>query len=404
MDFFIKDNLKLRLYLFWLLIIVLLEEAIRYSFGNGDFVGYVIAGNLALDHANIYSNWLNTWPPVFSVFSIILAKIDQISPIFNRILWQFLSFLALYRSIDLVGKSLNLPKFNLPFNIKSQALNPAYFIPILLIFKYILDNFVNIQINVIMLWLLLESIFNFTKKNYFLASLLIAITLSFKVYSIFFFAWFIFKREWKMVFYTLLFTALINSIAFIYFGFEQASNYYIYWWKNIAQAFPMLMHKNQSFFALVWRLTVPEDNGLGFNYALTNLSMDQGKKIAYLLILGASVYPMIKLFPRNENNSEWTIQELFLFIGLIPILSPLAWKAYFIFLLPIIFSNYFYLFVMNKNAVNLKIVFWTSIIMLIFSSEIFVGRTVSKYLEAFSFICLGAILQIITGFYLRVKN
>ncbi len=399
-----NNKIKLRLIFFWLLFLALLEEAIRYSFGNGDFVGYVIAGNLALNHSDIYSNWLNTWPPVFSIFSIILAKIDNLSPLFNRVLWQLISFYALFRIIFLMGKFLHLPKFEMPLNIKSPALNLAYFIPILLIYKYILDNFVNIQINVIMLYLLMESISNFSKKNFLLASFLIAITISFKVYTVFFFAWFIFKREWKMVSYTLIFTLLINSITFLYFGIETALGYYAYWWTNIAQGFPMLMHKNQSFFALIWRLTVPEDNGLGFNYSILNLSMDQGKKLAYLIIFGASIYPMVKLFPKRGNNSETILQELFLFIGLIPLLSPLAWKAYFIFLLPLIFNNYYYLFIVKNQNKSIQYLFWAGMIMLIFSSEIFVGRGFSKYLEAFSIISIGAIIQVITGFIIRIKD
>jgi len=65
----------------------LVFELIRDSMRDGDFVGYVNAGILAMEGKNLYSDVLNTWPPFFSVFSIFLAVGDALSSVMIRFLW-----------------------------------------------------------------------------------------------------------------------------------------------------------------------------------------------------------------------------------------------------------------------------------------------------------------------------
>ena len=79
-----------------------------------------------------------------------------------------------------------------------------------------------------------------------------------------------------------------------------------------------------------------------------------------------------------------------LFIALIPLLSPLAWKAYFIFLLPalIVLSSD-----LLKGKLNgwKKVLFWLSMVLWIGSAELFIGRTLAEWAQVFSFITLGTI-------------
>ncbi len=49
------------------LLILIIEIAIDVQ-TDGDFQGYVNAGALVMASEDIYSDYLNTWPPLFSIF------------------------------------------------------------------------------------------------------------------------------------------------------------------------------------------------------------------------------------------------------------------------------------------------------------------------------------------------
>lgn len=387
--------------LFWIPAILLLEEALRYAGKPGDFIGYVAAGEFTLQGRDIYIHWLNTWPPLFSVFCIPIYWIDSFSPYLARALWQLGTLWAFY----LTAKRVLFLLFskNLIFSpaTKEDDINPwhpVFLLPFLLSFKFLLDNLSNIQINVMMLYLCVEAVYQWNSKNRtVLAAFLIALTLSLKVYTLFFFVWFLLIRQWKLVLYSLGFCALLTVPCFFVYGWEQSLFYYSHWWTKVAQGFPMIHHKNQSFFAAIWRLTVPIDAGLNIPTHLFHLSMDEAKKIVYLIVLLAGAWPAWRIWkkPEGEKNMLFAMP---LFLALTPLLSPLAWKAYFIFLSPAIFQlAFFYLNgVLSKWE---KVLFWVSCALHILSSEIFIGFPFSEMAELFSLITLGGIGIVLLSIY-----
>lgn len=379
--------------LFWIAALLLLEEALRYAARPGDFIGYVAAGEYALHGKNLYSHWLNTWPPLFSIFCIPIYWVDSLSPFLARALWQLATLWAFYHTAKrvlflLFGKNLIVSPATKEEDINPW--NPLFLLPFLLSYKYLLDNLANIQINVLMLVLCVEAVYQWHKKGRpVLAALFLALTLSLKIYTLFFFVWFILVRQWKLVLYTLGFCLLFTLPCFLVYGWEQSILYYKHWWTAIAQGFPMILHKNQSFFAAIWRLTVPIDAGLEIPTHLFHLSMDEAKKVVYLIVLLAGAWPawLIWKNPKGEKNLLFAMP---LFLALIPLLSPLAWKAYFIFLSPAIFqlSSFSLNGLMSEWEKGL---FWASCALLILSSEIFIGNRLSDLAELYSLITLGAI-------------
>lgn len=387
--------------LFWIPALLLLEEALRYAGREGDFIGYVAAGEYALHGKDLYSHWLNTWPPLFSVFCIPIYFIDSLSPLLARVIWQLATLWAFYHTAKRVLLLLFAKKLTFSPSTKEHEINPwepLFLLPFLLSFKYLLDNLANIQINVIMLLLCVEAVYQWhTKKRTVLAALLLALTLSLKVYTLFFFVWFILIRQWKLLAYTLGFCVLLTIPCFFVYGMDQTLLYFSHWWKEIAQAFPMILHKNQSFFAAIWRLTVPIDAGLGIPTHLFYLSMDEAKKAVYLIVFLAGAYPAWLIWRKAEGEKN-LLFAMSLFLALIPLLSPLAWKAYFIFLSPALFQlSYFYLKgILSKGE---KVIFWASCALLILSSEIFIGPYLSDLAELFSLITLGGIGIVLLSIY-----
>ncbi|NTW31566.1 MAG: DUF2029 domain-containing protein [Bacteroidetes bacterium] len=382
--------------------LIFLFELIRDSMRNGDFLGYVNAGNLVLTGKNIYSDILNTWPPFFTVFSVILAFGDEVSSILIRLLWLTGSIISMYFIIKLTIK-ISLNK-TLCFRKKNRNIifqDPIIIIPLLIILRFILENLANVQINIYILLLACLSIFYFIKNKNVLVGLFLALSISLKVYTIFIMLYFLYKRESKPVIWTFIFLFLINSISIFVFGFDKAITYYIYWYSEIASQLPIIHHKNQSIFGFMLRLLTGENSGQDFYINIFALKSESVKYITYGFIFIIFLFPAF-LFRKKlieKNNSKAILEYSFVF-SVIPLLSPLAWKAYFIFLWFPYLLTYIFLFRVQNNLnktyiLLLKSLFLLSILFNVFSTDAVVGAYFSDILESVSCITIGTILLII---------
>lgn len=385
-----------------LLLIYLLFELIHSPFGEGDLVGYVISGNLVLRGENIYNHYLNTWPPVFSVVSVPLSFLDSISPYGLRFIWLSLSIAAFWHSMKItvgliLDKTLLLPFRNTRSENEIALTDPVVFLPFTVMFKYLIDNITNIQINLIMLWLMLLGARALVQGKGAKAALFFAITLSLKVYTVFFLAWLLYKRHFRVAGLSLLFVVLINSLSFLVFGFETALAYYAHWGEAIAGNFPDLQHKNQSVQAALWRLMVGEDPAIDFRINLLDIEFKTAKKIAYLLIFFAALYPLWLIRKRTSKGSRAFYMEVALALALTPLLSPLSWKAYYIFLWPMVLINSVQLFgrYRLRDSPVLKWTYFISVVLFVFTSDVFVGPWLSDVFEVFSGIAVAGILQVV---------
>ena len=134
--------------------IILMFELVRDSMRNGDFIGYLNAGNAVLDGKNIYLDQYNTWPPFFSIFSVILAFFDNLSCVFIKFIWLLGSVLSMF---FIINESIKLI-FNKSISFKKNygtilIQNPIILIPLLIVLRFVIDNLANLQINIYMLFI-----------------------------------------------------------------------------------------------------------------------------------------------------------------------------------------------------------------------------------------------------------
>jgi hypothetical protein len=379
--------------------LILSFELIRDSLRNGDFAGYVAAGNLALENKNIYSTVLNTWPPLFSVFSIILAAGDKLSSVFIRLLWLAGSILSMYFVIKLttkmiLGKTTGWGKKNSDIIFQDNIV----LIPILIMLRFLLENLANVQINIYMLLLACLTVFYFVNSKYVLLGLVLALSISLKMYTVFVLLYFIYKRESKPVLWTVVFLLLFNSIAFFVFGFETTIAYYRHWYVEIASIPPTAHHKNQSIFGFMLRLLTSEDTGEGLFVNALSLTPATVKYITYGFIALAASFPAY-LFRSKlaEKSSPKAVLEYSFVFSAIPLLSPLAWKAYFIFLWFPYLLTYVYLYradnqLRKTQKTFLRLLFLCSVVLTIFSAQGIVGWHLSRALETVSCITIGTVV------------
>ncbi|MDF1695485.1 MAG: glycosyltransferase family 87 protein [Saprospiraceae bacterium] len=423
-----KKNSTFKLILLVLLFIALAFEVIRDALAkNGDFAGYVLTGNLVLDGENIYSDALiNTWPPFFALVSVPIAIFDNFNLYICRFTWLSLTVLAMFFVVQFVvrmalNKNLH---FSLPRISKKNLENeiPIHswlvLVPFLISFRYLLDNLANIQINVFILFFTVLSIYYFSKGKKWIAALFLAFGISLKVYPVFLLLYFIVKREWTMVGKTLFFCVGFASLPFMVFGYEQTVDYYSFWYNQNVVPFASVAHKNQSYFSMMRSLLTHESPGLNqplneeIYVNVFNLSIEQVKLVSYalLILLGSSVVYLFREKLSKQHKLKAFLEYTFI-LTIIPILSPLAWKAYFIFLFPAYFINFLFLFEM-KNMIGkalrrfLLVNYYLSILLVVFSSELFLGKYYSDVMEAYSCITIGTIVLAgnILCFYINIDK
>lgn len=391
--------------------IILSFELIRDSMRNGDFIGYLNAGNAVIDGENIYLDQYNTWPPFFSVFSVILAFFDNLSSVFIKFIWLLGSVLSMFFIINESTKLI----FNKPINFKKNygtilIQNPIILIPLLIVLRFVIDNLANLQINIYMLLCSLLSIVFFIKKKYMWVGFLLGLTISLKVYTIFFLFYFLFKREFKPVLWTFVFLIGFNSISFMVFGYEQTIIYYQQWVTEIAPKSYIANHNNQSIFGSFLRFFTSENSNIDLQVNVLDLKPYAAKKLTYLNIILFAIFPAILLRKKIKDRSSFnSILEYSLLFIIIPLLSPIAWKAYFIFL----WIPYFVLFISLFKAQNelrtlttkvLKFLFYLSIVFTVFSTEAVIGHYYSDILEAYSVITIGTIILLFITLFLITKS
>lgn len=381
---------------FAIVAVLFIEETLRNAGRYGDYIGYTIAGNYVLNGENLYSHWLNTWPPVFSIFTVPIAIFDSIAPLLTRIVWQSLMLLACYGLWQEMARFFLAKRIGWSEKAEEDGCisiwTPWLMVSFLLSFKFLLDNSANLQVNVLMLFLALKSA-RLNQENKLLgASFLLGLSIALKVYTIFFLIWLLFQRQWRMSALTLVWIALISALCLPVFGLHQTLDYYKEWWTTIANAYPMLMHKNQSLLGAFWRFTVNEDPGIGFTLNVIDLSIDQSKKLFYLVV------SLIALIPawhwrtkiRDQHSSLWK-NATAVILTLTPLLSPLSWKAYYVFLIPLIFWQLANWPTLEKGR---RILFVVGTVLIWIGADAFVGPRISDISEAISIIPIGAILMV----------
>ena len=135
--------------------------------------------------------------------------------------------------------------------------------------------------------------------------------------------------------------------------------------------------------------------GHNFYINVANFNAEKVKLVTYLLIFLGALYPAY-LFRKLSSRSA-TFLEIAFILTAIPLLTPLAWKAYFIFLWPVYFILYYFFWEKNvakdrgKSTIY-KGLYWLSVILTVGSTEGIISDHYSDIWESYSVITLGSLI------------
>lgn len=211
-----------------------------------DFGVYYYSAQSILAHTNPYLNpqlfTQASYPPVTFLFITPLAilPIDVASKI-----WIALSVGSFLASLLFLYKTVSVPVIKIA----------CIFLAVVLSFPFKFTMGMG-QINLMVLLVLSASIF-FLKKRMQLSAFLLSIAIILKLFPAFLLIWFLFKRQFRYIVFTILFTFIFFLISLIYSG----SDIYMYYLREIVASSLLepagSVYYNQSITGFFARLELP---------------------------------------------------------------------------------------------------------------------------------------------------
>lgn len=394
-----KQQNILRYFLASLVGLALIFELVRDSQRAGDFVGYINAGNAVIDGTPIYADYLNTWPPFFAIFAVPLALLDALSPFFVRLMWLLgiiVSWFYIARYVVQLSdnKKIVLYKSTEPHEV--WFLDWRVFLPLLFILRFIIDDLSNIQINSFLLLSCLFVIHCHFRKQFVAGGIVLGLIIALKVYPIFLLFFLFYKRSWKLVAVTSMVVGASVVVSILVFGWEMGLANYTDWITNKVMASTIITHKNQSLFPWFEGFLTDQSRGLDIFYNVSNVSSAFAKKVTYALI--GIIALIVGWRFRKTNGHEQIIGQFFFVLAAIPLLSPLAWKYYFVFLFPLIYLQFNKLFTgVVKNTVA-KWLFIAAMVLSIASTDGLLGARISDVLEVYGCVTWATVCLLFSYF------
>ena len=371
-------------------------EILRDIQREGDLGGYIEAGKLAWHGDYIYSAHRNTWPPFMSIASIPLHWLNEVSFVGLRLVW-LLSMLTTYWLIFKWTISFFTSK-ELVFKLSSKnkneisLTNPLFLLPFLLTLRIFIEEISNLQVNVSILAICILSLILTLKQKHFWAGILLALVISTKVYPIILIPFLLFRREFRTTLWTIMGLGLTHILVLFYFGDGSIALYTQWYTKQVANGLQCI-HYNQSLWSFFCGLFSETSRFDGWYFNIVGLTVSQ-TKILTISVIGSIGLWVSYMFYKNRNQEHALAIQWLIVLSFIPVFSPLAWKCYFVFIAPIVISLYLKL----KNTPN-KWLLYIPLFIITFTSEIFLGNTLSDITESLGFITLSSLFIALLATY-----
>lgn len=358
-----------------------------------DFHAYYYTGQKMLKGENIYDDNAYRkdgmanfkYPPIFAAITALFALAPERAA---ATIWFIFNFLLIILFIYYSGRLI------FGRDLTGRQKNWVYFWSLLMTARFYMQNFDEGQVNFLMMTTLLLGIYSMSKKKEFLAGVLIGFSSLVKYMSAIFIPYFLFKKRFKIVFYTLLSLVIFSLLPALFLGWGRnlslQKDFFPYLCKTSLDMHSLSDYANQSIMATVVRF-FSDHGSYGINllclndYALVFIS---GVICIFMFIL--SVYPVKtdKLFGLNGNLSKIDIALIFICIALF---NPNAWMHAFIFLTFGYMVVFFYLYKVKFNDKPVTGLVVLSFVLHSLTASLLTRFWAGNSFEVYSFVTFGAI-------------
>jgi len=311
-----------------------------------DFHAYYYTGQKMLKGENIYDDNAYRkdgmanfkYPPIFATITALFALVPERAA---ASIWFIFNFLLIILFIYYSGRLI------FGQDLTNRQKNRVYFWSLFMTARFYMQNFDEGQVNFLMMSTLLLGIYFMTKKKDFLAGLFIGFSSLVKYMSAIFIPYFLFKKRFKIVFYTLLSLVIFSLLPALFLGWGRnlslQKDFLPYLCKTSLDMHSLSDYANQSIMAMLVRFLSTSGS-----YGINLLRLDYSALVLiagaiYILLFALSIYPVKKdsIFSLGSNFNKIDIALIFICIALF---NPNAWMHAFIFLTFGYMTAFFYLY------------------------------------------------------------
>jgi alpha-1,2-mannosyltransferase len=298
--------------------------------GN-DFMVYVGSGEAILQGQDIYEVPLpspNTCPPFFSVFCVVPALLERVSPGFARGAWGLLNTASLLLTLGMASRLIH--------GRRQPILSSPLLVPLILTLPYILYHLLYHQVNLIVLVLTLGGMKMQEERKEWQGGLLVGLASALKVMPVLFVPYLFYRRRWVAAFAALAATLVFTLSPGLVMGWDRFGADFRHWYTMLPQN-PCwgAGQRNQSVLAM-W------DRILGHGLipfaspGVTYLPMSGAPivRLAWLSTILVTGFLMLFSFRgKPQRGGLAAIAEWSAIFVVSAIFGPVGWKHYLVVLL-----------------------------------------------------------------------
>ncbi len=333
----------INVFLFLLFVPNIFVSASTHRSRGGDFRGFLVAGERFLDGTFLYhgsSVATNvTWPPFFSLFIVPFTLLARISLPMTQVLWYITNAALLIVTIDIWCRiSYRKPLGWFDETRRLSFYSMSVFIPLVLITQPIFKVFVQLQLNVLILFLLSLTFFYLQDDRECLSGLYLGFATALKAFPILVIPYLAYRRKSRTIVVMALSTIVLTMLPALRYGAQDHIQNLAAWFRiSLSGGYP-LGGLNQSAYAMIARW-IASDPFILMKVKLPPPPVDGVASMVSMWVFRGMYVSFVALFLLVIHRCGQRIfaAEAAFMVTLCMVFSPIAWQHYWILTLPAYF-------------------------------------------------------------------
>lgn len=375
------------------------------ALNGGDFNTYLAAAQKLREGANCYNIWLQYgnskvplqygYSPLFAAFLIPFTYLPVWLP---QLLFLIADIFWITRVLKLLMELLD---------IREPRLQQWWLVLVLLFsLRFILHNLEMVQLNIFLLWLSVEGLYQiFYRERKLAGALLLALGINFKLLPLVFVPYLIYRGQWKAFGVVSVLAVFFLFLPALFFGVEMNAQLHRDWWSIInplndrynagQNADSYRIHGLAALFASYFsknheghfQILIAEVSNTALQWLINGMRM----------IVVIFTFFFLRTLPfREANNRKHFVAEVAYLLLVTPLIFPQQNKWAFVYLLP----AFAYIFnVLLRDAAWRSRLVLLSLLAIVFglttlTTDGLVGKQLNYYTECLKLVTIGTLVLV----------
>ncbi|HUL04042.1 MAG TPA: glycosyltransferase family 87 protein [Gemmatimonadales bacterium] len=392
------------------LLLTVIEVARSVARGDRlDYSYYPQLGEAVLAGTDPYTLPFTSWPPGFLLLGVAIALASRMSAIATLAVWQLGSVLAAWGTLKLLAKWFDpeggQPSFWPRSPDRLAFVSAPILAPFLLAIRPFQDNVLHGQINTQLLFLSLFAFERFRTGRAVSGGVALALAATLKAVPVLLVGYFVYKRAWRAVGWTVAFLVLLNVVIPVGIFGAGAVAHQWHAWRAVVGAemlVPAAHHPNQALLSAMKRyLSIAGTSDDPIHVTLASLST-AGVVRLFWIVAWLGALGLAAAFWRNPRDlsDPRCAGEVAICVAAMTLVSPIAWIAHFVTVVAPAALVCAGLRRLPRDSARRRygwVLWWAAFACLTFSASAWVGWTWAERLESLSVITLAGLILVGLG-------